>query len=51
MGIRGRFTWGFDRHQMNTTPCGCGECRQPIGVRVPLFGTLANVCELLPRDA
>jgi hypothetical protein len=29
----------------------CPECRQPIGVRVPLFGALANVCELPPRDA
>jgi hypothetical protein len=29
----------------------CPECRQPIGARVPLFGVLANVCALLPRDA
>jgi hypothetical protein len=29
----------------------CPECRQPIGARVPLFGVLANVCGLLPRDA
>jgi len=35
----------------------CPKCRQPIGVRrigvrrVPLFGALANVFELLPRDA
>jgi hypothetical protein len=28
----------------------CPECRQPIGARVPLFGPLVNVCELLPRD-
>jgi hypothetical protein len=29
----------------------CPECRQPIGARVPLFGVLANVWGLLPRDA
>jgi len=29
----------------------CPECRQPIGARVPLFGALANVCELLPRES
>ena len=29
----------------------CPGCRQPIGMRVPLFGALANVCELPPRDA
>ena len=29
----------------------CPECRHPIGVHVPLFGVLANVCKLLPRDA
>ncbi len=29
----------------------CPEFRQPIGARVPLFGVLANECELLPRDA
>jgi hypothetical protein len=29
----------------------CPECRQPIGLRVPLFGARANVCKLLPRDA
>ena len=29
----------------------CPECRQPIGARVPLFGALANVCEMLPRES
>ena len=29
----------------------CPECRRPIGARVPLFGALANVCELLPRES
>ena len=29
----------------------CPECWQPIGARVPLFGVLANVWGLLPRDA
>ena len=28
----------------------CPECRRPIGARVPLFGALASVCELLPRE-
>ena len=28
----------------------CPECRRPIGGRVPLFGALASVCELLPRE-
>ena len=34
-----------------TDRTACPECRQPIGARVPLFGVLAKVCGLLPRDA
>jgi hypothetical protein len=29
----------------------CPEYRQPIGARVPLVGVLAEVFEILPRDA
>jgi len=29
----------------------CPECRRPIGARVPLFGALANVCELLSCES
>jgi hypothetical protein len=36
---------------VSSSVTACPECRQPIGARVSLFGVLANVCGLLPRDA
>ena len=43
-------------HTCNRAECAsssvkeCPESRRPIGARVPPFGALANVYELLPRD-
>ena len=34
----------------SSSVAACPECQRPIGARVPLFGALSSVCELLPRE-